>query len=153
MYESILVATDGSDDAEAALDHAIELARRFSVPLYAIAVVEARTEYDNAIVDPEEVKNRRRAAAESSLSTIEDAAAEFDLAVETTVRTGVPHEEILAYADEHDVGVIVVGSRGRSSFRRALLGSTVDGVLRFADRPVLVVEDETNPSGGGGSVA
>ena len=147
MYDSILVATDGSDAATAAVEHAIELARRFDAPLHGVSVLESRTEYDNAIVDPEEAERRRRERAESTLADLESAAggsgADSDadaVPVETAIRTGVPHEEILAYADEHDIGAIVVGSRGRSSFKGALLGSTVDAVVRRANRPVLVVD-------------
>ncbi|RQH01469.1 universal stress protein [Natrarchaeobius oligotrophus] len=139
MYESILVATDHSDDASAAVAHGVELANRFDVPLYAIAVLESRTEYDNAIVDPAEVERRRREDAESSLEELAERAADAELSVETEIRSGVPHEEIISYADERDVGAIVVGSRGRSQFRRSLLGSTVDAVVRLADRPVVVV--------------
>ncbi|WP_049923799.1 universal stress protein [Halopiger djelfimassiliensis] len=141
MYDSILVATDGSDAATAATRHAIELARRFEVPLYGIAVLESRTEYDNAIVDPEEATRRRREQAESTLAEFETAAEAAGLDVETEIRSGVPHEEILAYADDRGADAIVVGSRGSSSFKRALLGSTVDAVVRLAKRPVLVVDD------------
>lgn len=139
MYDSILVATDGSDAASTAVDHGIELSTRLEVPLYAISVIESRTEYDNAIVDPDEADRRRRADAASWLSEIEERAAEAGVSVETDVRSGVPHEEILAYADEYDAGAIVLGSRGRSPFKRALLGSTADRVVRLADRPVVVV--------------
>lgn len=139
MYESILVATDGSDAATDAIEHAIELADRFESPLYGIAVVETRTEYDNAIVDPEEAERALHDRAEESLETLVTAAEETDVRVETEIRRGVPHEEIVAYAADRDVDIIVVGSEGRSDLRRALLGSTVDGVVRLADRPVLVV--------------
>ena len=144
MYDSILVATDGSDAAAAAEARAIELAVRLEVPLYAVAVLESRTAYDNAIVDPEEAERRRRERASSWLSELEERAADAGASVETAIRTGVPHEEILAYADEEDVDTVVVGARGRSSFTGSLLGSTVDGLVRSADRPILV-------AGGSGS--
>ncbi len=140
MYDSILVATDGSDAASTAVEHAIELARRLEVPLYAIVVLDSRTEYDNAIVDPAEVDRRRRDQASSWLEGIEATARDEDLDVETTIRSGVPDEEIRAYADEVAVGAIVLGAQGRSSFRRALLGSTADRVVRLADQPVVVVD-------------
>ncbi|MEY7847834.1 universal stress protein [Natrarchaeobius sp. A-rgal3] len=143
MYESILVATDGSDGGAQAADHAIELARQFGVPLYGVAVLETRTEYDNAIVDPQEVERRQRERAEDVLSRLEAQADDAELSTETEIRSGVPHEEILAAADERNAGVIVVGARGRSSLKGALLGSTVDRLVRVANRPVLIVGDET----------
>ncbi|AHF99033.1 universal stress protein UspA [Halostagnicola larsenii XH-48] len=142
MYDSILVATDGSDDASAAVTNAISLARALEIPLYGVAVVETRTAYDTGIVDPEEAEDRLRDQARDSLEALERAASEAGVSVTTALRTGPPHEEILAYADERDIGLLVVGSHGRSSFRRALLGSTVDAVVRLSERPVLVVDDE-----------
>lgn len=143
MYDSFLVATDGSEAASVAVDHALDLATRLDASLYGIVVLESRTEYDTGLVDPEEAEQRRRERAESTLAELEDRADAAGVPVETTVRTGVPHEEILAYADERDAGAIVVGSQGRSSFKGALLGSTVDGIVRGADRPVLVVGGES----------
>lgn len=141
MYESILVATDGSEAASVAVEHAIELADRLGATLYGVAVVETRTEYDNAIVDPDEVESHLRERAETSLATLEERAAGAEVPVETAVRVGVPHEEIVTYADDCDADAIVIGARGRSSFKGALLGSTVDAVVRLATRPVLVVGD------------
>ena len=143
MYDSILVATDGSEAASTAVEHAVELARRLEVPLYAIAVLESRTEYDNAIVDPKTVDRRRREQASSWLEQIESIAQNAGVDVETTIRSGVPDEEIRAYADELGVGAIVLGAQGRSSFRRALLGSTADRVVRLAAQPVVVVDSAT----------
>lgn len=142
MYDSILVATDGSDDASAAVTHAISLARALEVPLYGVAIVETRTAYDTGLVDPEEAEKRLRDQARDSIETLDRAASDAGVSVTTAVRSGPPHEEILAYANEHEIGLVVVGARGRSSFRRALLGSTVDAVVRLSDRPVLVVDDE-----------
>ncbi|OVE86076.1 universal stress protein [Natronolimnobius baerhuensis] len=138
MYESILVATDGSDGATTAVEHALGLARQLEAPLFGLAVLESRTAYDNAIVDPTEATERQRERAEATLSELESMAADID--VDTAIRTGVPHEEIRAYAAEIDADVIVIGARGRSAFTGALLGSTVDATLRHAERPVLVVE-------------
>ena len=139
MYDAILVATDGSEMATAAAEHAIELARQVDATVDVLAVLESRTEYDNAIVDPAEVDRRRREQAATALEDIAKSAADADVPVETEIRTGVPSEEIVAYADEQGIDAIVIGARGRSSLRGALLGSTVDRVVRTAAQPVLVV--------------
>ncbi len=139
MYDSILVATDGSDGASLAVDHAIELAAKLGASLETIAVIEQRTDYDNAIVDPDEVDRTLRDRAAAALDAVEAEATAAGISVETTIRSGVPHEEIVACAADSDVDAIVVGAQGGSGLRRALLGSTVDGVVRLADRPVLVV--------------
>ncbi|WP_049925294.1 universal stress protein [Halopiger goleimassiliensis] len=140
MYDALLVATDGSEAADEAVEHAVGLAADLEARVYGVAVVDSRTEYDNAIVDPETAEERRRERASTWLETIEERAEAAGVAVETAIRAGVPHEEVLAYADERDVDAVVVGSRGRSSFKGSLLGSTVDRLVRTADRPVLVVD-------------
>ncbi|MHC3437534.1 universal stress protein [Natrialbaceae archaeon A-gly3] len=142
MYDSVLVATDGSDDATQAASHAVGLARDLEATLYGVSVVETRREYDNAIVDPEEVRRRLRADARDALSDLEEAAESGGIELETAVLEGVPHEELLAYADDHDVDAIVVGARGESSFKRVLLGSTVDAIVRLSPIPVVVVGGE-----------
>lgn len=142
MYDSVLVATDGSEASAAAVDHGIALAARLEVPVHGLAVVETRTGYDNAIVDPDEVETRLRSEAEAALESVESTAREAEVAVVTACRTGVPHEEILAYVEERDVDLVVIGAQGRSTFRRVLLGSTADALVRLSPVPVLVVGDD-----------
>lgn len=142
MYDSVLVATDGSEASATAVDHGIALAARLEVPVHGLAVVETRTGYDNAIVDPDEVETRLRSEAETALETFESTAQEADVTAVTARRTGVPHEEILAYVEDADIDLVVVGAQGRSTFRRVLLGSTADALVRLSPVPVLVVGED-----------
>jgi nucleotide-binding universal stress UspA family protein len=59
--------------------------------------------------------------------------------VVTAVATGTPHTEILEYADEHDVDLVVMGTHGRTGVERHLLGSVTEKVVRMADAPVVTV--------------
>lgn len=52
---------------------------------------------------------------------------------------GVPHEEIAAYAESHDIDLIVMRKRDRSRLKEALLGSVTDRVLRLTELSVLVI--------------
>ena len=140
MYERILVATDGSPSADAALEQAIGLASQLDSTIHGVAVVETRTAYDNDIVDPAEVTARLRERAEATLEQLSDRARSAGVPVETTVRSGVPHEAVLDVVDERKVDLVVLGARGHSDFRGALLGSTVDAIVRLAPVPVLVVD-------------
>ena len=60
----------------------------------------------------------------------------------TAVRVGRPDAEIVALAEEVEARLIVLGSRGRSGVRRALMGSVSDSVVRHAHCPVLIVRQE-----------
>lgn len=139
MYERVLVATDGSESAEAATDHAIAVAEAFDADLHAVAVVETRTGYDNAIVDPDTVRENLRADADAALQAVTERAEAAGMPVETARREGVPAEEIQAHAAERDVDLLLLGAVGRSGFQDLLLGSTVERVIRQSPIPVTVV--------------
>jgi nucleotide-binding universal stress UspA family protein len=66
-------------------------------------------------------------------------AAEKGADVETALLKGRPADEIVAYADDIDADLIVVGSRGHGSIASALIGSVSLGVLHESRRPVLIV--------------
>ena len=68
-----------------------------------------------------------------------DLAAAKDLAITTELRRGSTVTEIVAFADEMDADLIVIGSRGHGALTTALLGSISLGVLRHTTRPVLIV--------------
>jgi nucleotide-binding universal stress UspA family protein len=139
MYDHILVATDGSENAADAIDEAVALADATGATLHGVYVIETRTAYDNAIVDPEEVERTLREDGEEALARLDERAAEAGIEAETTIREGVPHEEILDYAADCGVDLVVIGATGRSAFKTVLLGSTAERVLRQAAVPVLVV--------------
>lgn len=138
MYERILVATDGSTGAKAAATHAIELARRYDAELHAVYVIETRTGYDNAIVDPEIVRQNLRETGEEALAAIETEAGS-GVSVVTSIEEGVPPEELLTYIEERGIDIVVLGAKGRSAFKTILLGSTTEAILHADVVPVLVV--------------
>lgn len=141
MYDRVLAATDGSDAATAAVSHAIETARGSGAELHAIYVIETRTAYDNAIVDPETVERNLRADGEAALETVEEMADDAGVPVTTTLERGIPHERIAAYAEDEDVDLLVVGASGRSTFKTVLLGSTAEALLGASPVPIAVVGD------------
>ena len=117
----ILVATDFSDRAEAALAVAVQYARALGATLHVFHVFSAA-----------EVEVTRLLA---------DAAARAGADVPVTVSGagGDPAEEILRYAAGHPIDLIVVGTHGRTGVSRVLLGSMAERVMRGARCPVLVV--------------
>jgi len=138
MYNRILVATDGSDNARHATRHALELARQYGAELHAVYVIETRTGYDNAIVDPEIVRQNLREEGEEALTAV-GTEGDPDVSVVTSVREGVPHEELLSYIENQGIDLVVMGAKGRSAFKTILLGSTTEALLGADQVPVLVV--------------
>jgi len=70
----------------------------------------------------------------------------FGLLPNVLIRHGLPFQETLKVAEEQDVGLIVLGSYGRSAIREALTGSTFENVARLSRRPVLVVRCKPAPT-------
>lgn len=139
MYDQILVAVDGSEHARTAVTHAIDLADRYDATLHALYVIETRTAYDNAIIDPDERREVLREDGESELADVRERATAAGVEVQTAIEEGAPPEEILAYLDEHDIDAVCMGERGQSDFKTVLLGSATETVIHETDIPVIVV--------------
>jgi nucleotide-binding universal stress UspA family protein len=140
MMKRILIATDGSPASTEAVEFGVELAAEHGAELIFVHVVPKldvvpMTPFGIGGAFPHEATERDVAA----LADAADVASEHGLISTTAMLTGNDVDEIVAFADSHDVDLIVVGSRGRGAIAGALLGSVSRGVLAESKRPVLVV--------------
>ncbi len=145
MYDRILVPTDGSDPATAAIEEAIELATQNDAELHALYVVEPiplggfSAGAEPASAEWSDVVERQRDEGSAVTAEIAELAREHDLEVVEAIEHGKPNVQILEYADEHDIDAIVMGTHGRSGADRLVLGSVTEKVVRKSDVPVLTV--------------
>jgi nucleotide-binding universal stress UspA family protein len=136
---NILLATDGSREAELAAATAADLANATNSQLHVIHVGEllptflAQTE-----VEPAHLEREARELLDEQVRRIEEAGGTVE---EAHLRLGRADEEIVDLAQSLDVGLIVMGSRGRGRIRRALMGSVSDSVVRHAHSPVTIVRE------------
>lgn len=147
MYDTILIPTDGSDVAENAIDHAIDLARRYDATLHALYVVD--TDAIDISLGTEQVDRIKEGRfgemtelhdrAKAATSTVAERAGD-DLEVTQSIEAGQPHRVISDYAADNDVDLVVMGSAGRGGVRRAILGSVAERTLRTTRVPVLIVD-------------
>lgn len=137
MYDTVLVATDGSDCAEAAASHAIGLAEVHNAAIHALYVVDQRYPAMSGI---DSVVEQMEAEGEEALDAVEAAAADRDVPVTKKLRRGKPYEQILGYAVHNDVDVVVLGATGRTGVDRLVhAGSTTERVVRRTHVPVIAV--------------
>ena len=141
MYDTLLLATDGSSDADAALDHAIEVATSTGATLHVVSVIETRTAYDNAIIDPATVRENLAADAEAAVETARSVATDAGAEFPPTVLEGPPPEQILERAGKTGADAVIVGATGRSGFKRLVLGGTAEKLLEASSIPVIVISD------------
>lgn len=135
MFDTIVLATDGSESVTRATVVALDLARRFEAAVHALYVVE---EGDIAAA-PEEVREQLRASLEENGKEATESVREAHMNVTTAVREGRPADEIRAYAREHDADLVATGTRGRHGEYRFVLGSVAEAVVRNCPVPVLTV--------------
>lgn len=138
MYDRILLPTDGSTEAEHAAEHALALAERDDGTLHVLSSIDSAA--FGAEVRAATITDRLEERARTAVDRLCTRATDRGVAgVRGEVVDGPPHRAILAYADEHDIDVIVMGTHGRSGIERYLLGSVTEKVVRTADVPVLTV--------------
>jgi nucleotide-binding universal stress UspA family protein len=147
---TIVVATDGSPAALAAVEHALQEARRRNA---AIELVGAwSTPVNGALGAPtymsEDVFYATRDAMGEVLAQAKAGAAEQGLQAETHLVAGDPAVEICRLAEDRHADLIIMGSRGHGPLAAALLGSVVAHVLQHARCPVMVVPDPKHAAAG-----
>ncbi len=148
MYDTILVPTDGSEVAENAVEHAIDLAAKYDADVHALYVVDTSamdiglgTEQVDRIrqghlEEMPEVQERANRATNSVAKRGE----KHGIEVTESIAAGQPHDRISDYAADNGVDLIVMGSAGRGGVKRVLLGSVAERTLRSTRIPVLVVD-------------
>lgn len=138
MYDRILFPTDGSEGAMAALSHALDHAKTYDATLHVLYVVEET--YPIVEAGPADVLNALRGEGERVLDEVRAKARDAGVeSIQATLVGGSPYRQILKYADEHDIELIVLGTHGRRGIDRYLLGSVAEKIVRAADCPVLTV--------------
>lgn len=137
MYETVLIPTDGSEHANLAAEHALELARAFDATVHVLGVVDIRDAagpFDAGGVNQAFVESLE-SQAEEHVDAVETLATDTD-SIETAVRRGQPADAIVDYAAEIDCDMIVMGTHGRTGIHRYVAGSVTERVVRLADAPV-----------------
>lgn len=144
--DRILVPTDFSNNAKAAVDYACELGRQFNSELHFLNVVE------NMGVLPMEMELLGASSGAYDVVEAENQATrlladfpgkvECDCPVVRSVEIGRPRTEVTRYAREKDIDLIIISTHGRTGLSHLLMGSVAESVVRKAPCPVLTVRPE-----------
>lgn len=138
MYETLLIPTDGSNEASKGAEHGLDLAASLGATVHALYVIDLpgapRTVYVRE--DEEQMREDYREYGEGVTADLCAVAAEKGVECVTATTIGSPPEEIVAYADEEGMDAIVMGSAYRGKVG-AILGSTTERVVRSATVPVI----------------
>jgi len=139
---TILVATDFSAAADAAVEYAVALAAKLGAKLVVINAIaipvagipEVGLAFANGLM--ESIVSENQAALDKLAARYPGAA------IKTIMNTGDPRDVIIHTADQVGATMIVVGTHGRRGLKRALLGSVAESVVRHAHCPVVAVRED-----------
>lgn len=138
MYDDILVPTDGGDDVDRIVDHALEVAKRRNGRIHALYVVDTRSFITLDAETVDDVVDELTAEGVRATEAVTDRADEAGLESDSEVRRGNPAEVVLDYLFETDTDLVVMGHHDESD-QRAMFGSVAQQVVSEATIPVLTV--------------
>ncbi|MGO9622604.1 MAG: universal stress protein [Desulfobaccales bacterium] len=124
-YRTILIATDGSIHSVAAASEAAAIAKRYGSSLVIVSVAPSAAEVP---------------LAEGNVKQVMELAEKEGLKKEGMALPGKPHEVILEIAKQKHVGLIVIGSHGKTGLMSRLMGSVTERVISLTESAVLVVK-------------
>lgn len=142
VVDKILLPTDFSEHGKYAVPWAVDMAQKYGAELHVIHVFDEgafEAFYFNYAGETEEYFEKVRRGFQEE---VDNYLADFDtdgLSIVPVLSNGNPFVEVVKYAKENGVDIIVMGTHGRTGMAHALLGSIAEKVVRKAHCPVLTV--------------
>jgi nucleotide-binding universal stress UspA family protein len=141
-HEIILVATDGSDESHLAIEKGVHLAQLEDAELHLVHVgllsewvhpdTLSSQQYERLEQEAQDLLDEEVASVEDAGGTVTDA----------HLRMGEADSEVVELSEELNVDLLIVGTRGRDSFERIVLGSDSENMVRYAPCSVMVVRND-----------
>ncbi|MEA0553219.1 universal stress protein [Lysinibacillus irui] len=139
MYQRILLTVDGSDNAFRAAQEAIKLAKLSETSTIDIVYVVNVDKIKNELLIAGTIDNVEL-ARQRKIAPVEQALQEANISYQTTFLKGDSGPEIVRYANEQQVDLVVIGSRGLNSLQEMVLGSVSHKVMKRVQCPALIVK-------------
>ncbi len=141
LFKKILIANDGSENARRAISHGMDVARLSGAEVYAVYVVsDEHAKVSGKVMGwAEPFEEYLTDRGELATADVEKSGKETEVKVEKVLLKGSPAEQILDYAENNDIDLIVMGTQGLTGIKRFLIGSVAENVIRHSKVPVLVV--------------
>ena len=140
FYRNIVIATDGSENTQKAVSYGIEIAKLSGATIHALYVVDTSS-FSSIPMDAgwEEMYEILRKEGEKAVFDVKERGEADGVEVRGVLWEGHPSTEIINFAENNDIDLIVMGTLGKTGLDRFLLGSVAEKVVRNSKVPVLVV--------------
>ena len=149
-----MIATDGSDCANLAIEKGMELARLSGGTVYAVYVMSTAylTTMDSGAysfvdINPywERIREALKNQGQQAVNYIKKLGEAKGIKVESILLEGYPSDELIRYAEENKMDIVIMGTLGKSGIDRFILGSVTENILRHSKVPVMVVKEKYKP--------
>ena len=137
MFSKILIPVDFSGLAAEAIDIGIDIGKKYNSKIFLLTVSEIVNVGYGELVLPEEIFEQHKKLIIDNLNKYTKKFEEANLEVEIAVREGIVYEEIVEYAKEKKIGLIIMPTHGKKGLERFLMGSVSQKVIKMAHCPVL----------------
>jgi universal stress protein A len=148
MFERILVPVDFSDYSEQILDVAVEIGQKFGSEIHLLHVIPSidyLTPYESFLA-VDNLANLQKQIEQEVEQDMERVSQRLPMATARAIRSGIAFSEIIDYVRSHDIGLVVMGTHGRSALEHILMGSVAEKVVRRSPCPVLTVRPKVQGS-------
>jgi nucleotide-binding universal stress UspA family protein len=141
VYNKILLPTDGSENAEKAVVHGLELAARIGANVVGLYIIDT-TSFVSLPEDYmwENVRELLEAEGKKALDFVKKTSKRHKIKIETMIKEGSPSKEIVNTASKEKVDLIIMGTAGRTGLDKFFLGSISEKVLRTASTAVMIIK-------------
>lgn len=143
-YKRLLVATDGSETSDKAVNSGIQLAKDLNATLCIIHVVDVYPANLPFGIDLERYQDSVRREGKQILEKAKELSDESAITTEIELieirnSTDKISEKIIKTAQDRQIDIIIIGTHGRRGFRRLLLGSVTEEIMRISTIPILLI--------------
>lgn len=142
MYRKILVGYDGSEGSQAALRHALSLAKLSGAEVWALWVKGSLPHYPETVGEIEEEREAAEGFFQQLVQQVRSYEQTHSIEIPINSRSGNPAQTLLRYAEEGTFDLIVLGHKGHSGLWGRFLGHIADKVSENAHCSVLIVREK-----------
>lgn len=142
LYRNIVIATDGSENSMRAVYRGIEIAKLSGATVHVLHVVDTPSVIsEDWTAGKEAIREMMMNSGKKVMSKVKKIIEESGMEVKEVLLEGYPANEIINFAENNNMDLIVMGTLGKTGFERLLMGSVAEKVVRYSKVPVLVVRD------------
>ncbi len=144
FYRNIVIATDGSENTQRAISYGIEIAKLSGATVHALYVADtSSTISENWTLGRETIYEIMRNDGEKAVSRVKKIGEAAGVEVKEVVLDGYPSNEIIDFAENNNIDLIVMGTLGKTGLEKFLIGSVAEKVVRDSKVPVMVVRGQS----------